>query len=254
MKKSVLFLAFTALSVLCGNISAQKITIGAKGGFSIPNLTDGSSGTPLSSGYSSSLGADYGIYGEYHVSSLFSISLGAEYSSQGGQKNGIQAVSSPALAAYAAYFGTDYLYADFNNESKLNYLLIPVLARFSVNLSKTIPLKAYIAAGPFAGFLLNAHQVTSGTSDVFTDDTGDASSLAFSGIPFNANTNIKDQLRTFNFGIEGLIGISYSLTPKHAVFIEGGGNYGFIPIQKDATDGKNCTGAGVVTLGYAYTF
>lgn len=251
MKKSILFLAFTALSVLCGNISAQKITIGINGGLSVPNLTDGNSGTPLSSGYSSRLGADYGIYVEYHVSSLFSISLGAEYSSQGGQKNGMQAVSIPALTTYD---GSDYQYADFKSEAKLNYLLIPVLARFSVSLSKTIPLKAYIAAGPFAGFLLNAHQVTSGTSDVYYTDDNGYLDLVYSGMPFNANTNIKDQLRTFNFGIEGFIGVSYSLTPKHSIFIQGGGNYGFIPIQKDATDGKNCTGAGVVTLGYAYTF
>jgi hypothetical protein len=38
------------------------------------------------------------------------------------------------------------------------------------------------------------------------------------------------------------------------VFIEGGGNYGFLTIQKDSANGKNNTGAGVVNLGYAYTF
>ena len=71
--------------------------------------------------------------------------------------------------------------------------------------------------------------------------------------PFNATTNIKNDLNSFNVGIEGFVGISYRVNKTSAVFIEGGGNYGFMPIQKGTANGKNNTGAGVVTVGYAYT-
>jgi len=251
MKKYAVQLTLVVLVLLCSNIYAQKITIGAKGGFSIPNLTAGSSQNPLNSGYSSRLGADYGIYGEYHLSGLFSLSLGIEYSSQGGIKDKFQAFSTPP--AMAALVTAPYVYADFKSEAKINYLLVPVLARFSWNFNKSGPVKLYAAVGPFAGFLLNAHQVTSGSSIIYMDETKTIP-LTTEPQSFDNNNDIKSDLYTFNLGVDGFVGISYSLTPKHALFIEVGGNYGFLSIQKGTVNGKNFTGAGVATLGYAYSF
>jgi hypothetical protein len=39
---------------------------------------------------------------------------------------------------------------------------------------------------------------------------------------------------------------------KSYIFIEGGGNYGFLNIQKGTANGKNETGAGTVAVGYAF--
>ena len=64
---------------------------------------------------------------------------------------------------------------------------------------------------------------------------------------------IKDQLNTFNFGISGNVGFAYHFG-KNNIFIEGGGNYGFLNIQKGTANGKNQTGAGTVAIGYGYTF
>ncbi|MDP4201406.1 MAG: porin family protein [Bacteroidota bacterium] len=252
MKKHALLL--TLITLLGGyvTLSAQNITIGAKGGFSIPNLTSGGTGNPLNNGYSSRLGPAFGIYGEYHFSNLFSISLGLEYSSQGGKKKGFQAFSPSAQQAAMLPENTPYLYASYNSEAKLNYLIVPVLARFNWSICRTLPLKFVAAVGPFAGFLLNAHQVTSGSSVIYLDAAGQYPISSMQS--FDANTNIKDQLHTFNMGINGFIGFTYNLTSKNALFIEGGGNFGFIPIQKNSSDGKNYTGAGVVTIGYSYTF
>lgn len=250
--KNVMLLTFALLIGACSSLSAQTLTIGVKGGFSIPNLTGGGTENPLNSSYSSSLGSDYGVYEEYRLTNLLSISIGAESSSQGGKKNGFQAFTTPASMASQLPVNTTYLYANFKNESKLNYLLIPVLARFNWSLGQKSPFKVYAAVGPFAGFLLNAHQVTDGSSIIYMDAEGQIPITA-EAQSFNNTTNIKDQLHTFNTGIDGFIGISYVLSPKHALFIEGGGNFGFIPIQKVADDGKNYTGAGVVTLGYAYS-
>jgi hypothetical protein len=235
------------------NLHGQMLTLGIKGGISIPNLTGGGTENPLNAGYSSRLGANSGIYGEYHLSDLFSISLGVEYSSQGGKKNKFQALTVPAEMASLLPPNTPYLYANYKSDAILDYLLIPVLGRCSWKLSPSGPLKVYAAVGPFAGFLLKAHQVTSGSSILYMDAEG---TMPISDQPqsFDSDTNIKDQLRTFNTGVMGFIGMAYQLSPQHAIFIEGGGNYGFISIQKGASNGNNYTGAGVVSLGYAYHF
>lgn len=251
MKALIIKLTVISLFVLCGHLYGQNLTIGAKGGFSIPNLSAGGSQNPLNSGYSSRFGADYGMYGEYHFSKLFSLTVGAEYSSQGGVKNKFQAYPTPP--ELSSVVSSPYLYANFKSEAKINYLLVPVMARFSWDIWKTCPAKFYVAAGPFAGFLLNAHQVTSGSSVVYLD-AGMTTPLSPQPQSFDANTTIKNDLYKFNLGIDGVVGISYNLTPRHLAFIEGGANYGFLSIQKGSANGKNYTGAGVLTLGYAYTF
>lgn len=252
MKKNIILLILTAFLGVCSNLSAQNFTVGVKGGFSIPNLTGGSAQNPLNTGYSSRLGSDYGVYGEYHFDSFFSVSFGAEYSSQGGHKNKAQAFTP---TGDLTQLGVPYLYADFKSVAKLNYLIFPVLARFNWGI-RNLPLwKVYAAVGPFAGFLLNAHQVTSGSSNIYTDPSlSPASQITPQPVSFDANINIKDQLHHFNAGVDGFLGIAYRLSSKNSLFIEGGGNFGFIPIQKVSADGKNRTGAGVVTLGYAHTF
>ena len=120
-------------------------------------------------------------------------------------------------------------------------------------MSKKSPVKIYMALGPFVGYLINAKQVTSGSS-LYYLDAEKKIALPLPEQSFDAVTGIKSDLNKLNAGINGFVGISYSFDKKNALFIEGGGNYGFIPIQKGTVNGKNNTGAGVITLGYAYTF
>ena len=244
MKKIALQLTLAALILFCGNGYTQKITLGVKGGFSIPNLTGGSSQNPLNNGYTSRLGGDGSIYGEYHLNKKFSVTFGLEYSSQGGLKKGFQAFPNTVPPP-------TYLYANFKSEAKLDYLLVPVLARYTWKINKKSPFRIYASVGPFAGYLLDAKQVTSGSSDIFADAEG--TMKIASSQSFDNTTNIKSQLYTFNVGIQGFAGTSYTLNKRSAVFIEGGGNYGFMSIQKGTANGKNYTGAGEVTVGFAYT-
>ena len=115
-------------------------------------------------------------------------------------------------------------------------------------------MRIYAAAGPFAGFLLNAKQITSGNSNI-SMMLPDKSFRILTPQPvsFDASTNIKPDLYSFNAGLSGFVGLSYNLTSKHAIFVEAGGNYGFMTIQRDKLNGDNKTGAAVVTIGYAYT-
>lgn len=247
MKKITLFL-FVLVNILSVEfVHSQNFALGLRGGISIPNLTaGGAEKNPLNTGYSSRLGPDFAIFGEYKISSLFSIEPMMEYSSQGGKKDGLQAFPNPMGST------PPYLYANFKSEAKLNYLLVPILAKFGWNLSSHSPVRFYFDAGPFAGFLLSAHQVTSGSSIIYADPQGTIPASP-SAQPFDANNNIKDQLNTFNFGVSGNLGFAYHFS-KSNVFIEGGGNYGLLNIQKGTANGKNQTGAGTVAVGYGYSF
>lgn len=277
----------TVLAILTclysANVSAQRYTVGVKGGISIPNLSAGGTNSPLSEGYKSRIGSDFGIYVERHFTKEFSVSVGLEYSEQGGKKNGFQALPSnsitaqlpPALENLAQAF-PPYIHSDYDNTAKLNYLLIPMLARFGWKLGSNSPFKFNLGVGPFAGFLVKAKQETSATGSLYFDKAGtikahdallgaliqqgfsqDQAQAILSQLPLNslpsANTNIKPDTHTFNFGLMGFIGLSYTFGPN-TLFVEGGGNYGLLKIQQNAANGENRIGAGVITLGYAFSF
>jgi hypothetical protein len=258
MKKLLFYLPVFGLLFFCFNTRAQDVAIGVRGGISIPNLTaGGSEENPLNSNYSSRQGPDFGLFAEFKVSNLFSIEPMVQYSSQGGKKDGLQAFPTPAAAAgYYQQQGQTaptYLYANYNSQAKLNYRMIPVLAKFGWNFSKSSPWRVYVDAGPFVGFLLNAHQVTSGSSEFYADAGGTQPLTAFGTQNFDNNQNIKSQLNTTNFGVEGNLGFAYKIGAGD-LFIEGGGNYGFLNIQKGTANGKNNTGAATADIGYSYWF
>ncbi len=232
--------------------------LGLQGGISIPNLSaGGSDNNPLNTGYSSRLGPEFAIFGEYHVNSLFSLVPKIEYSAQGGKKDGFQAMPTPTeLAQYFEQQGMPvptYLYANFNSEAKLDYLLIPILAKFGWYLDTQKKFRITIAAGPYLGFLLSAKQVTSGNSYIYLDPAA-KDTLPVGSQSFDQTTDIKNQLNTTNFGVDGSVGIEYlfGASQHEKIFFEAGGNYGFLNIQKGTANGKNNTGAATVMLGYAY--
>lgn len=255
--KKLIYVSVFGLLFFCFRAEAQNVAIGVRGGISIPNLSaGGSEQNPLNSGYSSRQGPDFGLFADFRISGLFSIEPMLQYSSQGGKKDGFQALTTPPDLAAAFQAQNQpvpaYVYANYNSMAKLNYLMIPILAKFGWNLGKTSPWRFYADAGPFAGFLLNAHQVTSGSSMIYAD-AGGTQPITQQPVSFNGNTDIKNQLHTFNLGIEGNVGFAYKVGAGN-IFIEGGGNYGFLNIQKGTSNGKNNTGAATADVGYAYWF
>src|SRR5690606_16936607 len=87
--------------------------------------------------------------------------------------------------------------------------------------------------GPFVSFLLTAKQVTNGNSQFYTDAAGQMP-LPIGEQSLDNTENIKDQIHKTNMGVEGNIGLSYQIS-KNRIFIEGGGNYGFLNIQNNIT-------------------
>jgi len=233
-------LATYSLLFLCFDCCSQNFTVGLRGGISIPNLTAAGTENPINSGYKSRLGSDLGIFGEYKVSELLSVQAMAEYSEQGGKKNGLQAITNPQPPP-------QYLYGTFNSEAKLNYFMVPILAKFGWNL-KTSRFRIYVSGGPFVSFLLSAKQVTSGQSPLYLDPAGLQPISPTQS--FDGTQDIKSQLNSTNFGVEGNVGLMYRKGPNN-FFIEGGGNYGLLNIQKGTENGKNNTGAATLVVGYS---
>lgn len=254
MKKSTILLLLVFPLSFCFKTQSQNIAWGVRGGISIPNLTAGGSNeNPLNRGYSSRQGPDFGIFGEYKFSALFSVQPMIEFSSQGGKKNGMQALTVPDKLSAMFPLGQvpQYLYADYNSTAKLNYLMVPILAKFGCDIKQS-PFRIYVGAGPFVGFLLSAKQVTNGESQLYLDPSG-KQPLAAGEQSFDNTNDIKSQLHTVSLGVEGNLGLNYRFG-RHNVFVEGGGNYGFLNIQKGTQNGKNNTGAATAVLGYAYGF
>ncbi|MBS1746860.1 MAG: outer membrane beta-barrel protein [Bacteroidetes bacterium] len=232
---------------------------GVKAGISIPNITTGGGSVvnELNSGYSSSLGPDFAIFSEMIFSKHFSITSQLEYSAQGGKKDGFQALPTPEnLTPYFTMQSRpvpDVVYATFNSTAKINYMILSELAKYILPFGQKSNWAFYGEAGPFVGFLVSAHQVTSGKSDIYADKTKQENITGITQMgeqSFDNTQDIKDQLHKANFGIEGDIGFSYNFF-RSKIFIEGGGNYGFLNIQKGTENGKNHIGAGTVRLGYA---
>lgn len=251
--KACTSLLFLTIIVYTAKVSlGQKRTdIGIKAGISIPNLTSGSSKNPISTGYSSRLDADAAIHIGLQLGNRFVIQPQLEYSSQGGKKNGMQAFTPPAemLQLFPPGQAPQYLYARYSNEARLNYLMLPVLAKYYLA-GKAKRWRAYVAAGPFASFLLSAKNITKGSSTIYLDAEG-TQPLSPDQQSFDSKTNVTGDLHRFNAGISGHVGMDYKLGIG-SIFLEAGGNFGFIDIQKQAINGKNKTGAAAINLGYQF--
>jgi hypothetical protein len=274
------------------NAHAQRLDVGVKGGLTIPNLTSGGTNTPLSEDYSSIMTIGGGAFADFKITNTFSLQAGLEYSRQGGQKDGVQALPAASIYAGAAtanpqfgamqeYLPADYIYADFKSKARFNYLMLPVQAKFGWNLSPQSPFRFYVSAGVFGSFLLSADRVSEGTFPPFyADDRKGALSawamanypalgmmpeqaqqMILGGINQFANAqqkvddtqDVTDDIRRGNFGFIGAVGLSYQVSPKSKIFVEAGGNYGLLKLQKEDLHGQNRIGAASVMLGYSFS-
>lgn len=256
--------------ILCGltilitsslSYGQQTIYLGVKGGISIPNLTSASSvETDWDEGYTSRIGPYVGVLAEVQLSKLFSIQPEINFIGEGGKRKGIQPFSIPDeyLDLFHQQFHTDkdYVYADFKNVSRINYIQVPIMAKINIPLDKSEKLKFFAQVGPYVSYLVGAKQIVkSNDLKVYLDKEGnqqippDMVSAVF-GTKVDTTIEAKDELHKANVGVQGGIGFSLECG-RGKFFIEGGGNYGFINIQKGDEHGKNNIGAGTVSVGYA---
>jgi hypothetical protein len=223
-------------------------------GMNIPNLTGGGN-NPLSSGWSSRIGASFGITGTLRLGENLFLRVDALYSSEGGKRDGMQPVDASSLdpSVPPGY----YVYANFKNESILNYIEIPVMVKYKYPVGRSSAF--YADLGPYAGILINAKQKTSGSSIVYADKEGkmplsvDQTTGEPFPVSFDADTDILNDCNKFNFGLTGGIGFSRQIGVGD-LSIDIRGAYGLTAVQKNSQDGTNQTGNLLFALGYSVPF
>ena len=182
----------------------------------------------------------------------------------GGNMEGMGAI----LSQMADYI-PEIFYADVKNTAAFDYLMVPVSVQIGTNANNRW--RVYANVGPFVSFLLRGEQTTKGQSVLYTDNSksqtlwdnippamqplveNGAPQLAYvlqHGTDLGSTEVITSDLNPVNAGIQGDVGLSYR-HDRHRIFIEIGGNYGFIKMQKDKANGSNRIGAATVMLGYA---
>lgn len=220
VKKSLLLVS---ILFLYSYSNAQNASVGLFGGGNARNISYGSDEFKHLN-----LGGDFGAFAEFRLAENFSLQPMIEYSAQ-GSKDGSFISSS------------NYNNEQLNSEVKfgeLNYLMIPVLAKISFGFGPKSPVRLYSSFGPYAGYLLSADQIL----------------LDHNGQKINGTAlDVKSQLKNFNIGIEANAGISYYFNLS-SIFLQAGGNYGVIKLQKDQQNGGNYVGAAALTLGYTFWF
>lgn len=245
----MLFLATMTVTSFAQS-SSSKFTLGIFGGLNIPKLSGGSN-NELSRDYTSRLGEAFGFTSNLDLGSNFSLRADLLYSSEGGKRNGVQAIDASSMNPLAPA-GT-YFYANFNNTSILNYLELPILLKYS------IPVKAsqfYVDFGPYVGYLLNATQKTKGSSIVYADRaqtmpvTVNTQTGTPYAVPFDADTDVTSSINRMNIGISGGIGYAQQVG-KDKIILDVRGAYGLTVIQKNSADGTSHTGNLLISLGYS---
>lgn len=252
MKRKISLLSFTAIFFLLVQTSHAQIRLGIQGGLSVPELRGGNN--VVSEGYTSRLAPNFGIFADFPVAGNFSIEPQINFDGQGGQRNGMQPITSTTLPALPT---GGYYYASFMNTSILNYVEVPVLAEYTFGLGF---ISLDVNAGPYAGFLLNATQKTTGTSFIYVDNKGTLLAVpngngGYTVEPqqsLDANSNVTSSIHDVNFGIDGGVGITLPLSAISDISFNVRGLYGFTDIQKYAQDGTSHTGNLLMNIGYSY--
>jgi hypothetical protein len=177
------------------------------------------------------------------------------YAGQGGKRDGIQPVTSPIPGLPGVPPGSFY-YADFKNTAKLTYLEVPVMLKYKFG-PRERP-RFYVNGGVYYGNLIKAETVTDGSSTLFFDRAGrnpvllPPNGTPLPPIPFDATTDVKDELNKNNFGLTGGGGFEIPHKKNYFVF-DARVSYGLVAIQKDTVaNGNSKTGNLVISIGYAF--
>lgn len=247
MMKKLVPALFVLISMTVLSNAQSKSSVGIFGGINLPRLSGGN-GNELSRDYTSRSGSAFGVTCTFYLGSNFGLRIDAMYSSEGGKRDGVQAFEASSVNPLAP-IGT-YLYANYKNESILNYFEVPVTLKYLFPLNNTS--KIYIGFGPFVGYLLNAREKTSGSSMIYADRTQTVIIVPVAQ-SFDSNTDITSSINHLNFGVTVGAGFSQKISSGE-VFLDVRGAYGLTVIQKLSQNGNSHNGNLLIDLGYAFYF
>jgi hypothetical protein len=248
-------MAFAVLLGLAGLLAAASpgsagvIKLGAHGGLSIPNIR-GSDTNIFSRGFTSREGPFFGLGADIALMPRMSLAAELNFTSQGGLRRGLQPITMDLPPELPLPPDTFLFFADFRNETILDYIEVSLLDRLTLGGK----LRFFLDLGPYAGYLVRARALTSGTSALYLDEQGTMPIIVPPAtdplvIDLGADTNVMDSLNRTNFGLAGGAGIAYPLGTIDLT-LEVRFQMGLTTLQKDvALSGKTQTGAILISLG-----
>jgi Outer membrane protein beta-barrel domain len=251
--RSAILLGLAGLVAAASTAFAADFRFGVHGGISIPDLR-GKDTEIFTRGFTSRKGPTFGLTADIPLMAGFSLALDLNYTSQGGKRSGMQPITMDLPGGLPIPPDT-ILYADFSNETILDYVEIPVLARYTFG--RTV--RGFLEAGAYAGYLVRAKAVTVGTSALYLDEAGTMPIIIPPAtdplvVDLGAETNVRDSLEKFNVGVAGGAGFEIHLG-RGDLILEARFQLGLTTIQKyPDTDGHTQTGAVLVSVGYVLPF
>jgi hypothetical protein len=246
---SVILLATAVLFITAAAGFPDVVKLGAHAGISIPDLR-GSQTDVFTKNFTSRQGPYFGLTADIPLARRLSLGVDLNYTSQGGLRKGLQPITMDLPSELPIPPGT-LIFADFRNETILDYIEIPVLVRYDFGGK----LRFFLEAGPYAGYLVRGKAVTEGVSALYLDEAGTMPIIIPPAtdplmVDLGATTDVKDSLEPFNFGLAGGGGLRVPAGPGEVV-LEARFQLGLTTLQKHPeTDGKTQTGAVIVSLGY----
>ena len=209
MKK--LILAAAAVFAF-GVANAQDMKLGIKAGLNVATISGTTDAKSL-------YGANVGVFGEFKVSDKFSVQPELLFSMQG------------AKSSESKDFGGGF-YLNTTNKLTLNYINIPIMAKFFV------ADKFSLQAGPQIGFLMTANS------------TEEKSSNVPGYVNNSSSTDVKSSYNSVDFGVN--FGAGYSFTENIAIDLRY--NLGLNGLDKNLASGSTATYNRVFSLNFGYSF
>ena len=227
-------------------IKAQQFSIGAKTGMSSSKFVSNSQNSFRNTLY-------FGMIANKRCNRTYSLQAEINFSSKGSNTNGLQTIPDLIYNEFNLSPGTIY-YGSYKKEAILNNIEIPLLAK--VELPINTHFRYYMLAGPYIGFLCNAKNVTSGSSNIYEDVAGqipaDEAKIGF--VSFDNAWYATKEFRKFNIGAEAGLGISYGHPCRPLkIFIEGRFAMNISNIQKSNSLAKEKNQESLnVAFGFLY--
>lgn len=251
-------------------ILISPIKIGFKAGYSLGKLSNTDENT-YTKNFKSVSGFDLGFTFEMPFTETFSLQPEINLTLRGGTRKGLQPIISDELSdqfnQFLPFFGMPLItddnpmYADFDGESKLKYLEIPVLAKFGWG----DDVRFFVEGGTYLGILLSAKQKTVGESLFYFDSDatnpvvvpnptgGQPALVPLPAQSLTAETNIKEDLHTINFGAIAGVGVIKRIGDMSELFFDARASYSFNAIQIDDSFGESRIGGVIFSLGYSHS-
>jgi outer membrane protein W len=215
-------ITLTLLGLVAFSTSAlaqQEVKFGPKAGINLANLSGDVEDNKMLIGF------HVGGFAEIKFNDKFAIQPEIVYSAQGTKMEYSETIMGITATAEA--------------DTKLNYINVPIMAKYYVAPSFAIE------AGPYVGFLMSANSKGSSSA---------------AGMTADFDEDIKDELNSIDFGL----GIGASFNMDSGLFIGARANFGLTTVDKDYTEnvgGVNVTveaadikNSPVIQIGVGYKF